>query len=68
MASWEEEWRMLMRRRDEAMARSQGIQAAISAVLRRREPLPMQLLRAAESAEGDLTQVKAQLKGFLHQP
>ena len=65
---WDDEWRMLMRRRDEALARTQDIQAAITEVLRRREPLPMQLLRAAESAEGDLTQVKAQLKGFLHQP
>jgi len=64
--NWEDEWRLLMRRRDEAEARAQGIQAAITAVLRRREPLPMQLLRAADAAEADFVQVKAALRDFLH--
>ena len=64
---WEDEWQTLMRRRDEALARTQHIQEAIAAVIRQRQPLPMQLLRAADVAEGDLNQVKARLKDFLHQ-
>jgi hypothetical protein len=62
---WEQEWQALVRWRDEALARSRHIQAEITAVLRRREPPPMQLLRAADAAEGDLNLVKARLKDFL---
>jgi hypothetical protein len=64
--SWEEEWQALVRWRDQALARSRQIQAEITATLRRREPPPLQLLRAADAAEGDLNQVKARLKDFLH--
>jgi hypothetical protein len=62
---WEEEWQVLMRWRDEALARSRHIQDEITAVLRRREPPPMQLLRAAELAEGERAAAKARLKDFL---
>jgi hypothetical protein len=62
---WEQEWQALVRWRDEATARSRHIQAEITAVLRRREPPPMQLLRAADAAEGDLNLVRARLKDFL---
>jgi len=64
--SWEEEWQALVRWRDQALVRSRQIQAEITATLRRREPPPLQLLRAADAAEGDLNQVKARLKDFLH--
>jgi hypothetical protein len=62
---WEEEWQALLRWRDEALARSRALQAEISAAFRRRQPPPMQLLRAAEAAETDLATVKARLRGFL---
>ncbi|MGO8919034.1 MAG: hypothetical protein ACLQJR_24295 [Stellaceae bacterium] len=65
--SWEDEWQALVRWRDEAVVRSRVIQAEITAVLRRREPPPMQLLRAADLAEGEVTQAKARLKDFLRQ-
>lgn len=64
---WEDEWEALLRWRDDALARSRVIQAEITAALRRREPPPMQLLRAADAAEGDLAMVKARLKDFLRQ-
>ncbi len=64
---WEEEWQALMRWRDDAVVRARVIQAEITAVLRRREPPPMQLLRAADAAEGELAQARARLKDFLRQ-
>ena len=64
---WEEEWHALLQRRDEALARSRLIQAEISASFRRRQPPPMQLLRAADAAEGDLAAIKATLRDFLRQ-
>jgi len=63
--AWEEEWEALLRWRDEALARSRQLQSEISAALRRRQPPPMQLLRAADAAEGDLNLVKARLRAFL---
>jgi hypothetical protein len=63
---WEEEWQELLRGRDEALARTRLIQAEITAALRRRQPPPMHLLRAAELAEGELAQAKARLKSFLN--
>lgn len=63
---WEQEWEALLRWRDQALARSRRIQAEITAALRRRQPPPTQLLRAADAAEGDLDLVKARLKDFLH--
>jgi hypothetical protein len=65
--AWEEEWQALMRWRDEAVFRAQVIQTEITATLRRREPPPMQLLRAADLAEGDLAQARSRLKEFLRQ-
>ena len=64
---WEEEWHALLQRRDEALARARLIQAEISASFRRRQPPPMQLLRAADAAEGDLAAIKATLRDFLRQ-
>jgi hypothetical protein len=64
---WEEEWHALLRRRDEALARARHIQAEISASFRRRQPPPMQLLRAADAAEGDLAAIRATLRDFLRQ-
>lgn len=64
---WEEEWEALLRWRDDALQRSRQLQTEISAVLRRRQPPPMQLLRAADAAEVDLNLVKARLRAFLRQ-
>ena len=66
-AVWEQEWEALVRRRDEALAHARQLQAEISAVLRRREPPAMQLLRAADAAETDLNLATARLKTFLSQ-
>lgn len=55
----------MLRRRDAALARSREIQAKIAALLRRRQPPPMELLREAERAEGDLAELKARLRDFL---
>lgn len=55
----------MVRRRDQALARSRAIQAEISASLRRRQPPPMELLREAERAEDDLAELKARLRDFL---
>ena len=63
---WQEEWQALLRWRDDAVARTCEIQAEITAAIRRRQPLPMHLLRAAEMAEGELAQAKARLRQFLH--
>jgi hypothetical protein len=63
---WEDEWQALVRWRDQVLTRSRQIQAEITATLRRREPPPPPLLRAADAAEGELNQVKARLKDFLH--
>jgi len=65
--AWEDDWRTLLRWRDQAEAHARGIQSEITATLRRREPPPMHLLRAADLAEGELTQAKARLKDFLRQ-
>ncbi len=65
-ARWEDEWQALLRGRDDAVARTRELQAEITAAIRRREPLPMHLLRAAELAEGELAQAKARLRDFLH--
>jgi hypothetical protein len=65
--SWDDEWQALLRSRDEALVRARRIQAEITAVLRRREPPPMRLLRAADLAEGEVAQAKARLKDFLGQ-
>ncbi|HEX7969005.1 MAG TPA: hypothetical protein VF502_12370 [Stellaceae bacterium] len=62
---WEEEWQGLLRSRDEALARSRVLQEEISSFFRRRQPPPMQLMRAADAAEGDVTAVKARLRDFL---
>jgi hypothetical protein len=64
---WEEEWRTLTRWRDEALARLHGIQAEITASIRRRQPPPMKLLRAADEATGELAAAKAKLRQFLRQ-
>jgi hypothetical protein len=64
---WEREWQVLVRRRDEALARSQVIQAEITAAFRRHEPPSVQLLRAADLVAGELATTKARLKDFLHQ-
>ena len=62
---WEEEWQALLRLRDEALARSRGLQDEISAFFRRRQPPPMQLMRAADVAERELTDAKSRLREFL---
>ncbi len=62
---WEQDWQSMLRRRDAALARSREIQAEIAALLRRRQPPPMELLREAERAEGDLAELKARLRDFL---
>jgi hypothetical protein len=64
--NWRQEWQELLRWRDLAQARSHEIQAEITAVLRRRQPLPMELMREAERAAGDVAAVKARLRDFLH--
>ena len=66
-ASWQDEWQTLVRRRDAAVARSRAIQAAITDVLRRRQPLPMELLREAERAEDEVATLKTQLRAVLRQ-
>lgn len=62
---WQEEWQQLLRQRDTALARSRALQAEISAVFRRRQPPPMELMRAAEQAEGDIAAVKERLRELL---
>jgi hypothetical protein len=62
---WEEEWQALLRSRDEALARSRGLQEEITAFFRRRQPPPMQLMRTADVAERELAAVKARLRDFL---
>ena len=62
---WQDEWQALLRSRDEALARSRGFQEEITAFFRRRQPPPMQLMRAADVAEGELNAVKARLRYFL---
>lgn len=64
--NWQQEWRDLLRWRDVVLARSGELQAEITAVLRRRQPLPMELMREAERAAGDVAAVKARLRDFLH--
>jgi hypothetical protein len=64
-ASWQDDWQALVRRRDQALARSRAIQAAITDVLRRRQAPPMELLREAERAEDELAMLKQQLRGVL---
>ena len=64
--SWEEEWQVLVRSRDEALARTRVLQDEISAFFRRRQPPPMQLMRAADAAEGELAATKTRLRDFLH--
>jgi hypothetical protein len=66
-ASWQDEWQRLVRRRDAAVERSRAIQAAITDVLRRRQPPPMELLREAERAEDEITTLKTQLRAVLRQ-
>jgi seryl-tRNA synthetase len=66
-ASWQDEWQTLVRRRDAAVERSRAIQAAITDVLRRRQPLPMELMREAERAEDELATLKTQLRAVLRQ-
>lgn len=65
--SWDDEWQALLRSRDEALDRARRVQAEIGAALRRREPPPMRLLRAADLAEGEVARAKARLKDFLGQ-
>ena len=62
---WEEDWQALLRVRDEALARSRGLQDEISAFFRRRQPPPMQLMKAADIAERELTAAKTRLRDFL---
>jgi len=62
---WQDEWQALLRSRDEALARSRGFQEEITAFFRRRQPPPMQLMRTADVAEGELNAVKARLRDFL---
>jgi hypothetical protein len=64
--SWEEDWQTLLRSRDEALARTRVLQDEITAFFRRRQPPPMQLMRAADVAEGELAATKARLRDFLH--
>lgn len=64
-ANWQEEWQLLLRRRDTVMAQARELQAEISAVLRRRQPPPRELLRAAERTEGELAALKARLRDVL---
>ncbi len=67
LRGWDEQWQALLRWQDEALARAHGIRAEITAVLRRREPPPMQLLRAADRAEGEVAEARARLKDYLRQ-
>ena len=62
---WEEDWQALLQSRDDALARSRVLQNEISAFFRRRQPPPMQLMRAADAAEGEVAAVKARLRDFL---
>jgi hypothetical protein len=64
---WEEEWQALLRERDAALARSQRLQEQITDSIRRRQPPPMQLMRAADSAESELTAIRARIRDFLQQ-
>ncbi len=64
---WEDEWQELLRWRDAALARARQFQEEVTAAIRRREPPPMQLLRAADRAEDDLAAAKARLRDFLRQ-
>jgi hypothetical protein len=62
---WEEDWQALVRRRDEALERSRLIQDEITAFFRRRQAPPMQLMRAAEAANGEVDAIRARLRDFL---
>ncbi len=62
---WEEGWQALLRLRDDALARSRVLQDEISGFFRRRKPPPMQLMRAADAAEGEVAAAKARLRDFL---
>jgi hypothetical protein len=64
-ANWQEEWQVVVRRRDALLAHARELQAEISAVLRRRQPLPMDLLRAAERTEDELSALKVRLRDIL---
>ncbi|HWI28895.1 MAG TPA: hypothetical protein VN668_18105 [Stellaceae bacterium] len=64
-AIWQEEWQALLRRRDAVLERSRALQHEIREVLRRREALPMDLLRSAERTDGELAALRARLKEFL---
>jgi hypothetical protein len=61
----QDEWQVLVRLRDEALARARHFQDEITASIRRRQPPPMQLLRAADAAEGELAAAREQLRLFL---
>ena len=62
---WQDDWQDLMRSRDDALARSRVLQNEISGFFRRRQPPPMQLMRAVDAAEGEVAAVKARLRDFL---
>ena len=62
---WQDEWEALARLRDEAVERSRRIQDEITGFFRRRQPPPMQLMRAADAAEGELAAIRARLRDFL---
>lgn len=64
-AIWQEEWQALLRRRDAVLERSRALQHEIREVLRRREALPMDLLRSAERTDAELAALRARLKEFL---
>jgi hypothetical protein len=63
---WEDEWQALVRERDAALARSQRIQDEITDSIRRRQPPPMRLMRAADAAEAELAAIRARIRDFLH--
>jgi hypothetical protein len=65
-ATWQEEWQVVLRRRDSVLDRSRALQNQIREVLRRREALPMDLLREAERVDGELAALKARLREILH--
>src|SRR5260370_41366075 len=50
---WQDEWQGLLRSRGEALARSRGVPGGVTALFRRRQPPPPQLMRAPDVAEGE---------------
>jgi hypothetical protein len=62
---WVGEWTEIVERKSLAMERSRRFQTEVVACLRRKQPPPMAMLRAADAAAAELAQAKATEERFL---